>query len=238
MGLLDHIRPIKLVSFPIEVSGMRFTGRAITDLRDEARASAMRHAEHLESYLVQHPDFKTSYVPIPVADDAPPIVQLLSEASEKTHAGPMVGLPGAIAESIAWDLHASSKEVVISGEGDVFMIGDRDRTFMVEPPHGEGTTGIAVRVHCRSSCAFYTSTGRVNVPAAIGLAHSVAVIADKGALAGSAASAIAYEMHRPDDLDKALTLARNLDGVTGALVVVDGAMGVWGEVEIVSGITT
>lgn len=238
MGLLDHIRPAKLVAFPVDVGGMRFTVRAISELRDEARTSAMRHWEQLEAYLVQHSAFKTSFVPIPIAEDAPPVVQLVGEASELTHAGPMVGLPGALAESIAWDLHAHSKEVIVSGEGDVFMISERDRTFMVDPPRGEDSTGIAVRVHCRGSRAFYTSTGRVSVEPAIGLARAVAVIAEKGALAGSAASAIAYAMHRPKDLDRALALARQIPGVTGALIVVDEAMGVWGEIEIVSGVTT
>ncbi|MCA1841437.1 MAG: hypothetical protein LC723_14130 [Actinobacteria bacterium] len=231
MGLLDH-RQRHLVGFGFEVSGLAFRVRAASEIKEEARASALRHFEMIESYVVGHPGFKTSFVPVTVKPQSPPIVRAMAEAAEAAGVGPMVGLPGALVEAIARDLSSLSKEVIVACEGDAFIIGDRVANFVVEPPR-ESSSGIGVRLHVQGTSAFYSSGGRSKIAPYIGNARGVAVVAKHGAMAGCIGSAMGYAMHRPQDVERALDVARTSDGVVGALVLAEDRIGVWGEIELV-----
>lgn len=233
MGLLDRIRSGPLVAFDVPVGNFRLHVQATVDLQDETRASALKHWEGVEVYLVRHSAFQTSYVPVPVSDDAPQVIRAMGEAAELTGVGPMVALPGALVEAVATDLALDTKEVIVSAEGDSFVIRDRPCTFVVEPREGPAG-GIAIRVTFQEPYAFYSSTGRLRVDPVIGHARAVAVLAERGALADAVGSAMGSAMHRPQDVERALEIARRTPGVRGALLLVEGRIGVWGELEIVT----
>lgn len=234
MGLRDRLRRTRLTSFKVDIGGLRLHVRARSDLSAEARISALRHWEQLESYVVRHSSFKTSFVPVPVREDAPPLVRAMGEASSAVGVGAMVTLSGALVEALAHDLAAFGRPVVVSTEGDTFVVGNVPGTFMVEPAPDPGLGGLAVRVRLPGPYAFYCSTGRVRIDPAIGRARAVAVLADHGAVADAVGSAMGSALHRPYDVDRALAVAKQTDGVRGAVVLVQERIGVWGDLEIVS----
>lgn len=233
MGLLDSIRTQKLIGFRAEAGELVFSIYAAEDFRDEARASAMRHRESLESYVVSHSAFKTSFVPLPVAEDAPEVVRAMGEAAETAHVAPMVCMPGALCEAIARDLSIRSREVIVSCEGDTFIVGNRTRTFPIDVPALDGTT-LGLRVRSLGSQAIFASVGRKHIDPYIGHARAVAVVAGSGALASATASGMGYAMHRPYDVDRALDVAKRIDGVSGAVLIAEGGIGMWGDIELVS----
>lgn len=234
MSILDRMRQSRLTTFKVEVGDVRLDIQAADDLTDEARAAALRHWEQLESYVVRHPDFRGAYVPMPVDDDAPPIVRAMAVASNIAQVGPMVTLPGALCEAVARDLTAFSKEVLVACEGDSFVIGGRGRTFLVEAAGRPGDSGIGVRVRSKGPFAFFSSLGRVRVDPAIGHARAVAVLADHGAVADATGSAMGSAMMRPSQIDRALSIARQMPGVRGAVILSQGRIGVWGQFELVT----
>lgn len=234
MGLLDRIRPSRLDTFEVRAGGLRLMVMAPAELADQARTSALAHWEQIEAYVVVNPSFKNLKVPFPVHEGAPPVVRAMGEASEAAGVGPMVTLPGAIVEGVARDLGAVTKEVVVGCEGDTFVVSDRPRSYVVEKPDEPGSGGIAVRVRPQGAYAFFCSTGRIRIDPVIGHARVVAVLADHGAVADAVGSAMGSAMHRPHHVERALEVARKVPGVRGAVVLSQGRIGVWGDIEIVA----
>lgn len=235
MGILDRLRPDTLGFFEVQVGSLYLRIGAADNLRDQARIIALKHWEQLEAYIAGHSSFKTSFVPLPVGNGAPAVVRAMASAAEAAGVGPMLTLPGAISEAVARDLSAFAKEVVVSTEGDTFAMHRRAQTFVVEPPMGPGRPGIGVRIGAGGPFAFYASTGRSRINPGIGHARVVAVLAEHGAVADAAASAIGLAMLRPTHVDRALAAAVRLEshGLRGVVIVAESQVGVWGAIEIV-----
>lgn len=234
MKLITGLKSDRSIAFKVDAGGIRFTVHASDNLRDEARISALKQFELLDAYGASHPDFKTSFVPVEVEDDAPQIIRAIAEAAEATLVGPTVAMPGAVVEEVARDLSQLTKQVIVSAEGDTFIVGNKSRSFVVRRPSNLGEDGVAVRVSSNDHRAFFTSTGRERVDPHIGNAAAIAVVAERGALACAAASAMGYAMKSREDVDRALEVARRTEGVAGALVLADERIGVWGDIEFVA----
>jgi ApbE superfamily uncharacterized protein (UPF0280 family) len=239
MGLLDRLRSDALGWFDVQVGTLqlRIGARAadVDELRDEARIVAMRHWEQLEAYTAGHSAFKTSFVPLSVANGAPGVVRAMGAASEAAGVGPMLTLPGAIAEAVARELSTRARDVVVSTEGDTFAMHGRAQTFVVDAAGGPDRPGLAVRVKGGLPFAFFASTGRSRISPGIGHARVVAVLAEHGAVADAAASAIGMAMLHPTHVDRALAATLRLEslGLRGVVILAGSQVGVWGSIEIV-----
>lgn len=235
MGILDRLRSDTLSYFELQVGALQMRVGTIDNVRDEARIIALKHWEQLEAYVAGHSAFKTSYVPQPVGAAAPTVVRAMGEAAEAAGVGPMLTMPGAMAEAVARDLSAHAREVVVSTEGDTFAMHRRPQTFVVEPPMGPDRPGVGVRIEAGGPFAFYASTGRARINPGIGHARVVAVLADHGAVADAAASAIGMAMLHPKHVDRALLATRRLEGrgLRGVVILAGSQMGLWGDMEIV-----
>jgi hypothetical protein len=82
--------------------------------------------------------------------------------------------------------------------------------------------------------AVCTSSGRIGPSTSFGTADAVTVLARSGALADAVATALANRVRSEDDIERAVEAARNILGVLGVLVTVDGSIGAWGNVHLVS----
>jgi ApbE superfamily uncharacterized protein (UPF0280 family) len=111
----------------------------------------------------------------------------------------------------------------------------RAQTFVVEPPMGSGRPGVGVRVGAGGPFAFYASTGRTRMNPGIGHARVVAVLADHGAVADAAASAIGMAMLHVNHVERALAATLRLEpyGLRGVIILAESQIGVWGNMEIV-----
>jgi ApbE superfamily uncharacterized protein (UPF0280 family) len=235
MRILDRLRSDSLGSFEVHVGNLTLRIGATDDLRDQARIMALKHWEQLEAYIAGHSSFKTSFVPMSVGAEAPVVVRAMASAAEAAGVGPMVTLPGALAEALARDLSAHTREVVVSTEGDTFSMHRRPQTFVVEPTMGSGHAGIGLRIDETGPFAFYASTGRSRINPGIGHARVVATLADHGAVADAAARAHGLAQLQPTHVDRALTAALRLSdhGLRGVVILAGSQIGVWGKMEVV-----
>jgi uncharacterized protein len=234
-GILDRLRSDSLAFFDLQVGTLQLRVGAADNIRDQARIVALKHWEQLEAYVAGHSSFKTSFVPQPVGPGAPALVRSMGDAAEAAGVGPMVTLPGAMVEAIARDLSTQVREIVVSSEGDTFSVHRKAQIFVVEPPMGAGRPGIGVRIPPGRPCAFYASTGRTRMNPGIGHARVVAVLAEHGAVADAAASAVGMAMLHPSHVARALSAALRLKGLglRGVVILAESRIGVWGEMEIV-----
>ncbi len=235
MGILQRLRSDTLTFFELQVGTLQLRIGAVDNIRDQSRIIALKHWEQLEAYIAGHAAFKTSFVPQPVGPGAPKVVRAMGDAAEAAGVGPMLTLPGAMAEAVARDLSEYAREGIVSTEGDTFAMHRRPQTFVVEPPMGRGRPGIGVRIEAGDPFAFYASTGRTRINPGIGHARVVAVLAEHGAVADAAASAIGLAMLHPKHVDRALTAMLRLEGqgLRGVVILAESQTGVWGDIEIV-----
>lgn len=224
--------PRGLVTFEIAVGDLLLEIHIAEERRVEALRAAQGHWEQVAGFLAAHPAFVDAFVPVDVEGPLPPVVEAMSGASKALGTAPMVALPGALAEAIARDLAAAGTPVAISTEGDTFAIGSEPRRFLVELPSTVAPSGIGVRVASRRPYAFYASTIRSRIHPAVGYARAVAVLAEHGALADAAASAMGMAMVRREQIDRAIERVRGIAGVRGALLLIDETVAVWGSLEL------
>jgi ApbE superfamily uncharacterized protein (UPF0280 family) len=229
----EQVDATGLVGFEVVYAETDLHVSATRDLSAETDALVRELREELATYIAANPRFAESHVPIAASSGAPAIAKAMAQAAETAGVGPMAAVAGAFAEAVARALEPMSPEVIVENGGDSYLIGTRDRTVLL----GAGDSPLSERVAIivtgdMMPVAVCTSSGRVGPSLSYGNAHAVTVLAESGALADAAASSIGNLVHGPDDVEKALARAREIPGVTGALVIVDDRIGAVGRVRL------
>lgn len=228
------ISPSGLVCFEIGIKETDLQICAAHDLSDMAEDLVVRARREIEGFIHSHPHFAETYIPIDVPADAPDIVARMAEAARVARVGPMAAVAGAIAEYVARGLSERSPNVIVENGGDIFVMGDADRTVALwAGENGIRSVGIVIPAGLQP-VAVCTSSGRIGHSTSFGQADAVTVLARNGSLADAVATALANGVRTPDDIEAAIEAARRLHGVLGVLVTIDGHIGAWGNVHMVS----
>ena len=109
----------------------------------------------------------------------------------------------------------------------------RARVVGIYAGAGRGPSlGIRIRPEAgpRGVC---TSSGRIGHSLSFGDSAAATVIAGTCALADAAATAVGNRVRGRHGVRDAIAAARAIPGVLGAVVLRDGELGAWGEVELV-----
>jgi hypothetical protein len=226
------VAPEGLVSFVVSISETDLQISAQRDLTDRAEDLVAQVRWHLEEYICGHPHFAETLTPMDVTDSAPEIVHRMADAARVARVGPMAAVAGAIAEHVARGLAEQSPEVIVENGGDLYLMGEHDRTVALFAGDS-GVKGVGLRVPGGlMPVAVCTSSGRFGHSTSFGTADAVTVLARNGALADAVATALANRVRSADDIERAIEAARNTLGILGVLVTVDGSIGAWGNVHL------
>jgi ApbE superfamily uncharacterized protein (UPF0280 family) len=201
------------------------------DTAARALESLARHRAALEEYQAKHVSFGTSFKPVPAASDAPDIVVDMTAAAESCDVGPMASVAGAIAQYVGTDLLAASRRVIVENGGDVFLAGEYPN--LRRPSAGAGSPPVDILVEdTQEGVGLCTSSATVGPSVSLGATDAVSVLATTATLADAVATAIGNMVLCPGDIGKGLERASSIDGVRGAVIMLQGSMGAWGRVEI------
>jgi hypothetical protein len=199
---------------------------AVTEVRSE-----------LESYIRQQPLFLSSLNPLPTDQHAPAVVRAMLEAGLRAGVGPMAAVAGAVAEQVGRRLLAQgAEEVIIENGGDIFAA--RKQACLVAVRAGasplSGKTAIRLQTD-QMPCGLCCSSGTVGHSLSFGVADAVAVAAASTALADAAATRLGNEVRSREQksINRAIEIARTIQGLTGVLVIAGEQLGAWGELELV-----
>lgn len=234
MGLLDKIRPAPLMRVGVDAGELRVHLQVPEAVADQARAAVLRRWEQAEAYLVRHRSFKEAVGPVPDDESAPPLIRAMISAALTVGVAPMACLPGAIVEAVAHDLEPLCKEAVTACEGVSYVMGVPTQIFPIDNSADEDGRSVGVRVVTDDPYAIYSSVGRIRWPPFTGKARAIAVVASEGALAEAVGAALGSALRKPERLRRVLDTASRVEGVRGGVILLDGTMGVWGAIEIVT----
>ena len=200
-----------------------------------ARVRALRG--ELEAWIVLHPAFRTSLLPVPLPETgAPEIVRRMTEAAFAAGVGPFAAVAGTIAQMAAESLCDRSPDLIIENGGDIYMYSRRDRVVGLLPDPESGVA-IGLRV-AASACplALCASSATIGHSLSFGRGELALVRSPDGALADALATAFCNRLHGPEDVKAVLELAKRhvRHGLTGIFAQCGGAVGVWGDMELVA----
>ena len=190
----------------------------------------------LEAWIVLHPEFRHSLVPVPLSCSAPPpeIVRRMTEASAIAGVGPFAAVAGTIAQMAAESLVDRSPDLIIENGGDIFMYSRRDRVVGLLP---DPESGVLIGLNVAASAcplALCASSATIGHSLSFGQGELVLVRSPDGALADALATALYNRLQGPGDVKAVVGYARRFvkHGLTGIFAQCGGAIGVWGDMEL------
>ncbi len=222
-----------LVSFTVSIKETNLFVSAKSDLGRRTHRLILKYRSILEKYIAGHPDFLTSLKPIDVETKAPLIVRDMADATRKVGVGPMASIAGAVAEFIGEELSEYSADVIIENGGDIYIKSTRERVIGIFAGESPLSAKIAIELMpSETPCGICTSSGTVGHSLSFGKADAVTIIAPSATLADAVATACGNVVQIASDIDKGLAIASSTEGVTGAIIIIGGRVGVWGSVRL------
>jgi ApbE superfamily uncharacterized protein (UPF0280 family) len=200
------------------------------DLNIEAAGYLASCRSDIEEYVRSHPEFGTSFGPLPASSGAPEIVKEMASASETFNVGPMASVAGAVAQYVGRELVHHSREVLVENGGDLFLAGGKRRKVRIFA--GERSQAVDIIIEDRpEGVGLCTSSAEVGPSFSLGKADAVTILSTTATLADAAATAIGNRVASDEDISGGLEMAREYDEVRGAVIIAGGSVGVWGSIE-------
>ncbi len=222
-----------LIKFEVIVKETDLLVRAKKDLFQETRESVLKYRHQLETYIEINPEFHKSLVPLRDDPYAPEIVQEMIRTSRMAQVGPMAAVAGAVAESVSKDLLKFSEEVIVENGGDIYLASSSERTIGIYAGDSPLSLKIGIVIDPEDCpLGICTSSGTVGHSLSFGKADAVSVLSKSAALADAAATAIGNIVKEKKDIELGLERGKEIEGVSGVLIIVGEKIGIWGNVRL------
>ncbi len=229
----QRVKSSDLVTFRVTVKETDLLVSAETDLTQEVLAAVWKYRRQIETYIERDPEFKWSLSPYPVDPFAPRIVREMATATERVGVGPMAAVAGAVAEFVGRDLLHLSPQIILENGGDIFLVTrvERKLSIFTESHSLPSFIDILIRPE-KTPLGVCTSSGTEGPSLSFGHADAVMVISPSAVLADAAATAVGNLVQSKRDVKKALDFFRGIPQITGGIILIDGEIGFWGEIEL------
>ena len=223
-----------LTSYNVKIAESDLFISSDINLADIALKSLSKHRNYLEAYIRNHTEFRTSLLPLPEDDLAPPIIRDMLTKSKICGVGPMASVAGAVAEFVGYDLLDQTENLIIENGGDIFLKSKKKLTVSIYA----GVSALSYKVNIlvkpeETPLGICTSSATVGPSLSFGKADAVCVISKSATLADAAASAIGNRVKSKKDIKSSLDYGIGIPGVKGIIIICGNDMGAIGEVELV-----
>lgn len=213
-------------SFSWKETNLRIACEAF-DLVTGAVVEARRQ---LERYIVRHPEFLTTLVPLALLEDAPEAARRMAAAAELTGLGPMAAVAGTLAQMGAEAaIAAGCREVIVENGGDIFIHADSEVTIGLFAGDNAIGNRLALRIAPGDlPLALCSSSAKMGHSLSFGQCDLATVTAKDAALADAAATLVCNRIISERDLAPVLDQVGAIAGIEGILAVKNGRIGLWG----------
>lgn len=206
------------------------------DLRDEIAAFVAGVRGGIKNWILFHPEFAESLVPVAVPDTAPDVIRAMAEAARRCGVGPMAAVAGAVAQAVGDAFADRSPNILVENGGDTYLRSTRERVVALLADPGSGAA-IGLRLDEGAfPVALCASSGTIGHSLSLGSGDLVAVRARDARFADAAATALANLLNSEADMDRVLKRARELaaEGLEGVFAQYDAKVAAWGDLELVA----
>jgi len=220
-----------LIPFQVKEAESDLYIRANQDLSFYTRQILSSFRRQIESYIENHPIFKSTLLPYPQDKKAPEIIKSMIQTAALCGVGPMAAVAGAIAEFIGKELLGYSSEILVENGGDIFIKSNKVRKVSIFAGRSPFSQRIILKIEAKENyIGICTSSGMVGPSLSFGKADAVTVISDSVLLADAAATAVGNTVKTQKDVEQGLIYAQKIKGVKGVVIIKDDKMGLWGDI--------
>lgn len=200
----------------------------------EGAAEALAQCrQELIDQIQREPEFLNALEPLAVLTDDTLLIRQMKAAAIRAGVGPMAAVAGAVAGSVGVFLGNSNADVIVENGGDLYLDLSEDRRVLIFAGDSPLSNRLAIHVKAADTpMGICTSSGRFGHSLSFGKADAAVAVSEDSALADAAATAIANRVQTADDLEAAMNFAASIEGLKGALVIVEGQVGLWGELDV------
>ena len=224
----------ELCAFRVTVQETDLLILALHDLSELATQAVGRYRAQIEAYVQKYPAFQTSFDPVEVEAQAPPIIHAMASAAKRVGVGPFAAVAGAMAEYVGQALLPFSSEVIVENGGDIFAASEKSRIFGIYAGNSPLTGKIALKIEAsQMPCGVCTSSGTVGPSISFGRADAAIILAKSAAFADACATALGNRIRTAADIPAGLAFAEQTAGIESAVVILGEAIGAWGNVQLV-----
>ncbi len=233
----DAVRPGSgEVRFQVGVEQTDLLVVAERDLRDPVAAVVARVRGEIKNWIMFHPEFAESLVPVDVPEEAPDVVRAMAEAGRVCGVGPMAAVAGAVAQAVGDAFADVSPNILVENGGDTYLRSTRERVvaLLADPASG---AAVGLRIAAGAfPVAVCASSGTIGHSLSLGRGDLVAVRAGDARFADAAATALCNELKGEADVNRVLARARELaaHGLDGVFAQYDQKVAAWGDLELVA----
>ena len=226
----DRMGAADLTPFSVKVQQTDLRILAERDLTEEATRSARIARRTVEAWIESDPHFATSLAPVRCPVDAPRIIREMCAAGQAAGVGPMAAVAGAIAERVARDLAPLSANVIVENGGDIYIMGDRQRTALIFAGGSPLSNRVGLVIPAdRQPLAVCTSSATVGPSLSLGKADAAVIVAANGALADAVATGVGNRVQAPESLGPAVEWATDIEGIIHVVAIMGEQMAAWGD---------
>lgn len=187
----------------------------------------------LDCYLKEDPQFYTAMAPHLTLPGAPEIALAMARATNRAGVGPMAAVAGAFAQLAGEWLRRYSSQVIVENGGDIFFCCRQPLCVGIYAGTSPFSGRLAVELHApgqgRGIC---TSSATVGPSFSRGRADAAVIYGVDALLADAVATAAANMVHTEDDLERAIGFAMEIEGIEGALLILDDKLAVRGNMRL------
>jgi ApbE superfamily uncharacterized protein (UPF0280 family) len=202
------------------------------DLSTLCYRETIKIRRQLEEYLIIHPQFKTSLIPVETLPEAPVTAYQMAAAAAIAGVGPMAAVAGAIADHIGQMLRQYSRDVIVENGGDIYLATTRERIIAVYAGDSPFSYNIGIKIKPETTAGICTSSGMVGHSLSFGVADAVIVKGCTAVLADAAATQAGNLVKNKFTLKKSVEYIKGINNSLGILAIKDDRMAVWGDIEI------
>ncbi len=188
----------------------------------------------LESCIEEEPSFQKSLSPLRVKPYYPPIIKRMCQKAAIFNVGPMATVAGAVCDYIASGLDRYCRRLIIENGGDIFIKSNKDIDVSVYLKNKYFADKIYLKIRAGiTPCGLCSSSGSFGHSLSMGRSDLVVVLAKSTISADGAATSIANKVRSPEDISKIINDYKDIEDITGILIVKDDRLGVWGNIELI-----
>ena len=228
------ITPGKLYSFQVDIKESNLLILADRKLPHQTEEALIWYRKDIEQYIYRNPIFKSTFKPLSIEEEMPPIVRAMAEAGQIAGVGPMAAVAGAIAEFVGKKLLEHCHQVIVENGGDIFMKVKQRKKVGIYAGQSPLTGKIALQIEPdETPLGICCSAGTFGHSRSLGQADAVVILSSSTALADAMATAVGNLTKTSSDVSRGLEKLKEIPGVLGGVIIKERRMGAWGTIKIV-----
>ena len=191
----------------------------------------IRCREEINKAIQIDQSFYESYKPIESNPKYSKIAKDMISASKHFNVGPMAAVAGAISLYLGRNIKKYNDDVIIENGGDLYINVKSKRYINIFTKDIVYKDKLNIVIRDKSEVSICTSSSKLGHSKSFGNSDAVVIKAKNAVFADAAATAFGNKVKNKDDIEAVLFEAKKNRYIQGIVIIIDGVMGVWGDIE-------